>query len=144
MFDRIFAYHHTTNERLLYELDSHGHELPERTYPMFCHLLTAHQIWNARILDRPPFGLNDIHTYEDCRTINDDNFRDTRTILESTDRSAEINYMNTRGDRFTNTVQDILFHVANHTTHHRGQIIADFRAAGLEPLKTDFIFYARE
>ena len=31
-----------------------------------------------------------------------------------------------------------------YTTHHRGQIIADFRAAGLKPPKTDYIFYRRE
>ncbi|WP_157976069.1 DinB family protein [Lewinella sp. IMCC34191] len=143
MFDRIFAYHRATNERLLYELDTHGHELPPRSYPLFCHILNAHQIWNARILDRPPFGLNDIHTYDDCTAINEDNYRDTLSILERCDPGKPIAYVNTRGDRFTNTVGDILFHVANHTTHHRGQLIADFRSVGLNPIVTDYIYYVR-
>ena len=144
MFPRIFEYHRAVNDQMLYELDSHGHELPERSYPLFCHVLNAHQIWNARILDRPPFGVNDVHTYDDCAVINGDNYRDTLAILERFDLEEPITYVNSRGDRFTNTVGDILFHVANHTTHHRGQIIADFRSAGLEPIKTDYIFYRRE
>ena len=144
MFHRLFEYHRTINARLLYELDSHGHVLPERSYPLFCHVLNAHQIWNARILDRAPFGVYDIHDYEDCRDINRDNYRDTLTILGGYALEAEVTYYNTRGDRYTNTVEDILLHVANHTTHHRGQIIADFRGAGLEPPKTDYIFYRRE
>ena len=144
MFPRIFAYHRTQNDRLLYELDSHGHEVPERSYPLFCHILNAHQIWNARILDRPPFGVNDVHTYADCATINADNYRDTLTVLDRFDPQTEITYYTTQGARFANTVEDILFHVANHTTHHRGQIIADFRACGIEPLVTDYIFYVRE
>ena len=143
MFQRIFEYHRTTNDRLLDALDSHGHELPERSYPLYCHILNAHQIWNARILNRPPFGVNDIHTYEDCADINADNYRETLSILERYELEATVAYVTTGGDRYRNTVADILFHVANHTTHHRGQIIADFRSVGLEPIATDYIFYVR-
>ncbi|MBL7865765.1 MAG: damage-inducible protein DinB, partial [Cyclobacteriaceae bacterium] len=55
-----------------------------------------------------------------------------------------VQYTNTKGQSFSNTVRDILFHVANHTTHHRGQIISDFRQSGIQPLVTDFIFYIRD
>ena len=143
MFSKVFEYHRTVNDRLLYELDSHGHELPERSYPLFCHILNAHQIWNARILNRPPFGVRDVHTYDDCAVINADNYRDTLLILERFDPAHPVEYATSGGDRFTNTVGDILFHVSNHTTHHRGQIIADFRAVGLEPIVTDYIFSVR-
>ncbi|WP_116126251.1 DinB family protein [Lewinella sp. IMCC34183] len=144
MLSQLFEYHRSTNDRVLYELDSHGHELPERTYPLFCHLLNAHQVWNARILRRPAFGIRDIHTYEDCAQINHDNYRDTLEILKQFSPEMEVAYVNSQGDPFVNTVEDILLHVANHTAHHRGQIIADFRASGLEPPKTDYIFYRRE
>ena len=143
MFHRIFEYHRTTNDRLLYALDSHGDQLPARSYPLYCHILNAHQIWNARILNRPPFGVRDVHTYEDCGVINADNYRETLSILERYDLEHPVNYATSSGDRYQNTVEDILFHVANHTAHHRGQIIADFRAAGLPPIQTDYIFYLR-
>jgi uncharacterized damage-inducible protein DinB len=55
-----------------------------------------------------------------------------------------IRYTNTKGQTFENSVRDILFHVANHTTHHRGQIVAAVRQVGGEPFASDFILFARE
>lgn len=40
-------------------------------------------------------------------------------------------------------IQQILFHIANHFTHHRGQIISDLRQNGIEPRISDYIFYKR-
>jgi uncharacterized damage-inducible protein DinB len=47
------------------------------------------------------------------------------------------------GDTYTNSVQEILFHIINHSTYHRGQIMAQLRESGLEAISTDYIFYKR-
>jgi uncharacterized damage-inducible protein DinB len=52
-------------------------------------------------------------------------------------------YTNSRGERFTSTVQDILLHVILHGEHHRGQIAREVREAGGEPAYTDFIHAVR-
>jgi uncharacterized damage-inducible protein DinB len=44
---------------------------------------------------------------------------------------------------FSNTIKDILFHMINHSTHHRAQIAMDMRNNKLEPLPLDYIFYKR-
>lgn len=45
---------------------------------------------------------------------------------------------------FTNTIGDILFHIVNHSTYHRGQIASDFRESDIEPLNTDYIMFKRD
>ena len=55
----------------------------------------------------------------------------------------EVAYVNSRGERFTSTVGDILTQVTHHGAYHRGQIAALVRAAGGEPVLTDFIHAAR-
>ncbi|TNF76236.1 MAG: damage-inducible protein DinB, partial [Bacteroidetes bacterium] len=52
-------------------------------------------------------------------------------------------YENTEGRSFSNTLQDILFHIVNHSTHHRGQITMDFRKNGMDPPLLDYILYKR-
>jgi uncharacterized damage-inducible protein DinB len=52
-------------------------------------------------------------------------------------------YTNSKGERFTSTVQDILMHVILHGEHHRGQIARLVRHAGGEPAYTDFIHAVR-
>jgi uncharacterized damage-inducible protein DinB len=56
-----------------------------------------------------------------------------------------LTYQNIKGDTFTDAVEDILFHVVNHSTYHRGQIITMLREAGVTNLvSTDLILYLRE
>ena len=52
-------------------------------------------------------------------------------------------YRNSKGEPWESTVDDILEHVVIHSAHHRGQIVADLRAAGLEPPYIDFIHAVR-
>jgi uncharacterized damage-inducible protein DinB len=143
-FKEVLEYHHHYNEKLLEEVKNHLHKLPQRTFPLYCHILNAHQIWNARISNGEPFGVLEVHPMESCKEINDSNCKDTAMILEMTDLKKPVQYRNTRGQNFVNTVQDILFHIFNHSTHHKAQIISDFRQASVVPLVTDYIFYKRD
>jgi uncharacterized damage-inducible protein DinB len=143
LFKDIFTYHHHFNQKLVEEFRMHLANLPDRSFPLFCHMLNAHQIWNARILKEQEFGVQQHHTLEQCALIDETNFTTTLKILETVDLESVAAYKNSRGQSFSNSVRDILFHVANHTTHHRGQIISDFRQAGIPPLVTDYIFYKR-
>lgn len=52
-------------------------------------------------------------------------------------------YRNSRGEPWSNTVFDILTHVALHAAYHRGQIAALVRGGGGEPAVTDFIHCVR-
>ncbi len=143
LFADLFKYHHHFNQKLIVELKIHGPKLPERSFPLWCHVLNAHQIWNTRILGGTELGVRQVHALEELGAIDDTNFTNTLRVLELADFDRVVNYKTSKGQPFTNTVRDILLHVANHTTHHRGQIISDFRQTGIEPLVTDYIFYRR-
>jgi uncharacterized damage-inducible protein DinB len=53
-------------------------------------------------------------------------------------------YKNIRGQEFTSTVGQIVAHVMNHGTFHRGQIVTMLRVAGYKELKqTDLIAFFR-
>lgn len=54
-----------------------------------------------------------------------------------------VKYSNTKGQEFSNSLYDILLHLFNHGTYHRGQIATDMRRNGLEPLNTDYITMVR-
>lgn len=53
--------------------------------------------------------------------------------------AGKIFYSNTKGEKFTNTVEEILTHVCFHGVYHRGQIAAAVRAAAGVPALTDYI-----
>lgn len=144
LFKDLFAYHHHFNQKLIEEFQKHLSKLPERSFPLFCHILNAHHVWNARILkETEQFKVQQVHSLDQCLEIDEANYQTTLKLLESVNMESMIEYRTSKGEPFTNRAKDILFHVINHTTHHRGQIISDFRHAGIQPLVTDYIFYRR-
>ncbi len=142
-FKDIFQYHSYTNKLLLEEFKKGSVALPERSFRLYCHILNAHQIWNARILGQKSIGVNDMHSADECQVLDTANYELTISILDTRELSETVPYKTKAGQDFSNSIQDILFHAVNHGTHHRGQIISDFRQAGIEPPITDYIFYRR-
>lgn len=143
-FQDLFAYNHETNQKLAEYLQGQSTELPEKVLSLFSHNLNAHHIWNHRIEGKPTrHGVWELHPTGSFKEIDNQNHQDTLGILSTHDLHERLHYSNSRGDAFENTVRDILFHIINHSTHHRAQIATAFREAGIEPLATDYIFFRR-
>ncbi len=144
-FKELFEYGHHFNQMLAEVIANREKEMPEKAVVLFSHILNAHQVWNNRII----FSENlhevwDIQQAHELSKIDQKNYAHSLQILEKIDLTTEINYLNTKGLPFKNTVRDIMFHVVNHSTHHRGQISTIFRQNGIEPLVMDYIFYKRK
>ena len=119
--------------------------VPEQCMVLFSHILNAHHIWNSRILQKPAkykvWDQHDVSVWEDMHY---ENQRTTFEIVTNAeDLNLRIDYENSEGRSYGNELKDMLFHVINHATHHRGQILAELRTNGLESFPLDYIFYKR-
>ena len=144
LFNELFDYNFYCNKRIIEQCIA-MQQVPENTQKLFSHILNAHHGWNARILgSKPGFNSWDIHNCKDWGDIHYENQRNSFEIVTNADSfEKRIDYENSEGRLFTNTIKDILFHIINHSTNHRGQIAVDFRNNGLEPLVLDYVFYKR-
>lgn len=143
-FKELFDYNQHCNKQLIEKSLEFETEISEKTKKLFNHILNAHEIWNSRILQqKPTFGVWQIHPIQRWKTTNQSNFEASLSILDGKEIDLKVNYTNSKGDAFRNSIQDILFHIINHSNYHRAQIAADFRANNIEPLTTDYIFYKR-
>ncbi|ASZ09658.1 hypothetical protein KTO58_27710 [Chitinophaga pendula] len=141
-FSPLFDYNYHYNQQLTTLFATHGDTLPEKCVLLFSHILNSHQIWNARIESREPgVGVWDLHPREQLREIDQQNYEDSLRILRERRLEAIIHYRTFKGDPFSNSVQDLLFQVINHSTYHRGQIATALRVADIPPINTDYIFY---
>ncbi len=142
-FKDIFEYHHHINLKLIEQLIENENRLPVQTIPLFSHSINAHQIWNARIINKEELGVHQNHTLQGCTRIDNNNYQETLKILNDYELDKLITYTNSKGITFKNSIQQIFFHISNHFSHHRGQIISDLRQSRIEPIATDYIFYKR-
>ena len=143
-FAEVFEYNFSFNEKVITSL-SENNLPPEKSILLINHTINAHEIWNARI-DRVNCGTGvwEIRPMQLLLKLNQDNYQKSLKIIENTDLTKTIRYSNTKGQTFENSVRDMLFHIINHSTYHRGQIATDVKNFGLLPLATDYIFYKRE
>lgn len=52
-----------------------------------------------------------------------------------------IAYVNTKGEAWSYPLWQIIVHVVNHSTYHRGQVMTMLRQLGAEPVATDFLVF---
>ena len=143
-FHQLLDYYFYCNKKIIHQCRNQD-EVPEGCVGLFDHILNAHHIWNHRILGTPSeFGLWDQHDIDAWEDIHYENQRTSFEIVTNTDNfDKRVEYVNSREVHFSNEIKDILFHIINHSTHHRGQIMAVLRNSGFEPEPLDYIFYKR-
>lgn len=143
-FKELFEYNYHINQNLAETFTAHSNKLSVNSVKLFSHILNAHHIWICRIeANQNLFDVWQIHTIEMLQKTDRENYLKTTELLNTTDLSQTIKYTNTKGQSFNSSVRDILFHIINHSTYHRGQIASEFRKNNIEPLITDYIFYKR-
>lgn len=144
MLLEMINYTRVADERMRAIFEQHQ-VVPAKALTLFSHILNAQHIWANRILGNTPiYGVWEEHLLVSLRGIADDNMRLFTAILETVDLQKEIAYGNSSGRSYVNVVQDILFHVVNHSTYHRGQIASLLKADNIVPPLTDFIILKRE
>jgi uncharacterized damage-inducible protein DinB len=147
LLERLFAYDDWANREVLAGLSDAGKNVPQ-SQRWISHILAAEEVWLSRLRrDGAKPAVWPERSLEDCRTVAENLREAWRDLLASTSEQGTaqpVSYTNSKGEAYSSTVGDILMHVVMHSAYHRGQIAADMRAAGVEPVYTDLIHAVRQ
>ncbi len=145
--ERLFDHLGWADRRALAALSRPG-PLPATSLNVLAHLVAAEQIWLSRLRGVAPAAeVWPSLTLPQCRVLSSATIQSYRELLATLDEAqlaVAKTYRNSAGKEFTNTAGDMLLQVVLHGAYHRGQIAASMRLAGLDPVNTDFITFARE
>jgi uncharacterized damage-inducible protein DinB len=109
------------------------------------HLVWAEMVWLGRVDNSTLAAMQDSDVKNMLKVWKATSAK-WRSILASTDESGfrtPIAYFNTKGDRFENTLGEIVLHMIDHTTYHVGQMMNAVRGFGVDPVQTNIIHYLR-
>ena len=123
-------------------------ESPERAQAMrlYAHLAAAAHVWHARLAHRAPeHPVWPELALDEAVALATASIAGLRAIAgRSADELGQaVEYRTTAGHPFSNTVADILAHVALHGSYHRGQLAQLTRQGGGTPAATDYIVWSR-
>ena len=146
-FHQLFRYDEWANGEVLGSFRRAGVP-PARSLKLLAHVLGTEYVWLSRIkTEKSPLAvwpeLNIAQCEEHAQELGRiwSNYLD---LLGKAGFEKNVAYQNTKGESWSNSVEDILTHVIMHSAYHRGQIASDMRAAGYTPAYTDFIHGVRQ
>jgi uncharacterized damage-inducible protein DinB len=139
----LFEYNDYAN-RLFLPVLMYERNIPEKAQLIFSHILNAHSLWLDRISGNEyRYGVWQLHKAIDLEEIHFKNHNDTIELLDKEIFEQKITYTNSQGNSYENRIDEILIHVTNHSTYHRGQVATIIKQAGITPPVTDYIAYKR-
>jgi uncharacterized damage-inducible protein DinB len=154
----LFAYDEWANVRLFDALGSLGPEQLVAAAPSSfgslretaAHIVAAEWIWLRRWLgdsptSPPAWAAVDALPALRQRLAEVVSER-TALLAQMTDADLEtrLHYRNLKGEGFRHKRGDVMRHLVNHSTYHRGQAATQLRQLGLTPPNTDLVGYLRE
>ena len=148
---RLLSYHAWANAQVVAALgnltadalDAPTHEGFGSLRVVLTHIAAVDELWLSRLTGHSPtampqLGGNGLMDLKRCLTESAAGLRAAVT------RAPEVvSYATLNGAPQETPALDIVTHVVNHGTYHRGQIAALLRQSGLTPLPTDFIVWQR-
>ncbi|MDQ0594073.1 putative damage-inducible protein DinB [Chryseobacterium ginsenosidimutans] len=139
----LFEYTYHFNKEMITVISENLEKIDEKTISLINHTLNAQQVWNSRILGEKSFEVWQINPFENLEEINYQNYLKSIQIVENSDFDQRVEYHNSKGTKFENTIFEMLFQAINHSTYHRGQINSLLKQSDIDPILTDYIFYKR-
>lgn len=138
-FQDYLEYNQNCNQLLIDNFLENTSIRTEKGINLLNHILNAHKIWTARILNLNEFEVWQINANNQLLNINSENYITNLRILDEKSPDQNIRYTNSKGNHFENPIREIFFHFI----YHRGQLVMLTKTSGLEPINTDYIFYKR-
>ena len=144
-FQKLYRYNQWANLGLYQHMQAIP-DLPLEEMKRISHIVAAEEIWYHRIepLGFEPLPPFEVQSWEILASKLRESAQRWLDLVDVTDNfDQNISYNNLAGESFTSELSDILIHLANHGSYHRGQIATLLRQNGYEPLPTDYILFTR-
>ncbi|WP_121352440.1 DinB family protein [Flavisolibacter nicotianae] len=156
---QLATYHTWANELLLNTAGALSEEQQHAemrssfptVYKTFLHMLDAESIWWQRLKLQEKIDIPSQSFSGDMQALASQLLQQNRLWQEWAGGAGEhalqheFIYYNLRKERFKQPVYQMLLHLFNHGTYHRGQVVTMLRELGIEKIpQTDFIVWSRK
>jgi uncharacterized damage-inducible protein DinB len=109
------------------------------------HILESDWLWLQRfngipLAEIPPWRFDlASELYKEWAPIQDEMLSVVRR--ESNNAKRKIPFLTRKGIRYELPLEDLVVHITNHGTYHRGQLTHMIRVAGIQPVSTDYFIF---
>jgi len=131
------------------ELSHDFHTADRSVLGTLAHVYAADRIWFARLTGGPApdfaaDAVRDVSALQNGWTALLERWKAWAADLTDEQALAQIAYSDTKGRPWKQPLWQLILHVVNHGTQHRGQVSGFLRSLGHTPPPTDLVYFYRE
>lgn len=153
-FRGLLAYEAVANAKVAASLESippqrQAEPAAARARGIFAHIQSARHVWLSRVGGTPARAWVMFPDWTPAQSLEDACRLDAEWhrwmgMLGDGDMDRQVTYRSTEGAGYVSTIGEILTHVFNHSTYHRGQVALLVAQCGGQPAATDAILFSRK
>ncbi|MEX1189770.1 MAG: DinB family protein [Bacteroidia bacterium] len=144
--ESLLQYDLWANNRVFEALQPFEQAIPDSILEIMSHILGAKQVWYNRAQEIP--STKDLFKKENKENLvkcNESLHQLWSGLIHRNEPNGMIiKYTNFAGEEFSNSLAELITHMVNHGSYHRGQVARITRESGHPPLATDFIIFSRK
>lgn len=139
-FQDKFLYDLHANRMLISKLEAQEDNLNDYLLRSMSHILNVHYLWNCRLLaQKVESEVWDILPLSYFHKFNESNYLNTISYIDSIHEENKIEYHDSEAVLMEKSDRDILYHLLNHASYHRGQIVLAMKQNNLQTPSFNFI-----
>jgi uncharacterized damage-inducible protein DinB len=112
-------------------------------------MFRADSLWFSRVAGEPFGNIADVAVPDTLPELQQEwltllgRWQNWFQQLEPNQYGIEVRYANSQGVPYSTPLWQVVLHLVNHSTLHRGQVVTMMRQSGVKPPATDLIFFYR-
>lgn len=143
----LFEYNNWANDKIILKLHELNYEFKEQ-HPLkiLSHIISSQDTWLERVKGTKTYNifLWEEYSIQEIEVLSISSHKGwIKFISKMSEKNFDsvCSYKNSKGEKNSRSYQDIIQHLINHSSYHRGQINQILRMNNIEPVITDFIYY---
>ncbi|MBK8982607.1 MAG: damage-inducible protein DinB [Ignavibacteria bacterium] len=146
-FTDIFDYELWANNEFINIIESMDSP-PDNILNLMSHIINAQVVWLCRIKNvNSNTEVWQKYSKDDLRkihTLSINNILKFINDLGEEEFEKNIEYENSKGEKFSTRLKDILIHMSHHSAYHRGQLVLQLKSVNTNFPYTDYIHFIRK
>lgn len=137
-----FEFDFYSNKTWVEKIISNENKVNDFILKSMSHIINVHNIWNSRLLNVTQESDEwDNLPLDYLIKLNHVNYNTTINYLENIELLEKVNYHDSEGVLLKKNNIDVLYHILNHSNHHRAQISLEMRRLNIPVSTTNFIVF---
>jgi uncharacterized damage-inducible protein DinB len=141
----VHAASELTPEQLTHDFKTADHSVLET----LVHTFASERLWLSRLSGSPHPGFvtdadRHLSVLQNDWPPQNQRWHHWAAALTDETLAAPLTWTDLKGRQWTQAVWQLVLHVVNHSTHHRGQVVGFLRSFGHAPPATDLTVFYRE